>query len=264
MDLVKYDTQFSISCCRFHEQVFPWEREDVFTTCWRLYWDSTPGAELLFQNQRYCMTPENIYIISGGTTFSHRASQPFDRFFMHFSLNDELACANRIFVIPATQELKEKIHQISHHVSDNYPDFLKRTLLAQIVLATALLALPGDVLTLPRKIDDRITKVCRHIATHLNGDLSNPALARLCNIDPVSFSRLFRREMKCTPQYYVGEKRVQRACELFHAECYSIEEIAELTGFSNRYYFSRVFKKYLHMSPAAFYRLAKEHSGCIA
>jgi two-component system response regulator YesN len=50
----------------------------------------------------------------------------------------------------------------------------------------------------------------------------------------------------------VSEVRVRKAATLLRGTRQSIEEIAEQTGFPNRYYFSRVFKKMTGHSPADF------------
>ena len=58
---------------------------------------------------------------------------------------------------------------------------------------------------------------------------------------------------------YVTKVRVSKAATLLSGSKLSIDEIAEQTGFPNRYYFSRVFKKMTNHSPADFrsnYRFA--------
>ena len=47
-------------------------------------------------------------------------------------------------------------------------------------------------------------------------------------------------------------QRVERACVLLHATGNSIEQIAEATGFCDRYHFTRVFTRLRGVSPAAF------------
>lgn len=263
MELVHYDNQYSILCCRFYKKVFPWDRKDVFTSCWRLYWNPDEGAELECSGERYSMNRDSFYVIPAGTVFSHRAEQPFDHFFLHFSLNTGIRCGSRIFEIPATEEIVGDIRKLLAGSNVQYRDFFRYSMLADLILLKVLQLLPDEVMILAEKRDERIEKVCKYIAGHLDSDLSNQVLAKICGIEPVSFSRLFRSEIGLSPQYYIGERRIARACELFYDECYSIDEIAELTGFSNRYYFSRVFKKYMHISPAAFFRMAKQHKGII-
>ena len=54
------------------------------------------------------------------------------------------------------------------------------------------------------------------------------------------------------PARYITEVRVREAASLLRGSGLTIEEIPEQTGFPNRFYFSRVFKKMTRYSPADF------------
>lgn len=67
--------------------------------------------------------------------------------------------------------------------------------------------------------------------------------------------KLFKKEVGLTPLEYMTQLRMKRACVLLTmqgAENYSISEIAQLCGFDDPLYFSRVFKKKYGVSPSAF------------
>lgn len=65
------------------------------------------------------------------------------------------------------------------------------------------------------------------------------------------FSSLFKEKTGYTPLQYLTEKRMENAKHLLSSSDlhYSISEIAELCGFEDIYYFSRVFKKNVGLSP---------------
>ena len=52
-----------------------------------------------------------------------------------------------------------------------------------------------------------------------------------------------------TINHLITQKRLQQAKVLLRNTDKSISEIAEAVGFVNYNYFSRIFKKYYHMSP---------------
>ena len=66
------------------------------------------------------------------------------------------------------------------------------------------------------------------------------------------FLRLFEQETGRSPQFYWRKKRIEKACELLISTSLSIDEIAEKTGFADRYHFSRVFSNFLKNSPVKF------------
>ena len=56
-------------------------------------------------------------------------------------------------------------------------------------------------------------------------------------------STLFKSELGMTFKEYLNLVRIQNACELLKKRNCSVSETAELVGYSNPYYFSKVFKK---------------------
>lgn len=69
--------------------------------------------------------------------------------------------------------------------------------------------------------------------------------------------RLFRRETGMTPLQYLLDCRIRHACELLaqnHLLKFSIAEIAEMCGFLDIHYFSRTFRKHMHVSPLQYYQ----------
>lgn len=91
-------------------------------------------------------------------------------------------------------------------------------------------------------IDAHFTEVnidCRH-------------LAKLCNVSYTYMSKIFVKRFGVTPNKYIMMKKIDYSCDLLNAQCYSIGKIAEMSGFVNTYYFSRVFKKLIGVSPTQY------------
>jgi len=66
--------------------------------------------------------------------------------------------------------------------------------------------------------------------------------------------KLFKKEMGMTPLEYMTKLRMKKAESLLSAmsKDYSVTEIAQLCGYEDALYFSRVFKKHFGCAPSAF------------
>ena len=69
-----------------------------------------------------------------------------------------------------------------------------------------------------------------------------------------AFMRLFKAQYGLTPHTVIQRKRIEKACIMLHFSNASIEQIAEATGFCDRFHFSRTFKHIQGIAPAAFRR----------
>ena len=67
-----------------------------------------------------------------------------------------------------------------------------------------------------------------------------------------SFARVFKEEIGIPPQQFVRERRVQKTSILLHHTSETIEEIARLSGFCDRFHLARVFKEVTSYSPAQY------------
>ena len=66
------------------------------------------------------------------------------------------------------------------------------------------------------------------------------------------FIRNFKEYTDSTPVQYILSLRLSNAQTLLESTSYNITEIADIVGFSNPLYFSRIFKKQCGMSPSEF------------
>lgn len=105
----------------------------------------------------------------------------------------------------------------------------------------------------------------------LVSNISNQGLRLKKVLDEIPFSidhtrRLFIKETGKTPSQYLMEKRIGYAKQLMEIQlknyAISIKEIALQAGFSDPYYFSRVFKKVTGKCPTEWCK-EKQGNGCL-
>ena len=58
-----------------------------------------------------------------------------------------------------------------------------------------------------------------------------------------------KRIVKCTPMQFILNLRIEKAKELLEFGNYNISQVASMVGYDNPLYFSRLFKKYVGVSP---------------
>ena len=103
-------------------------------------------------------------------------------------------------------------------------------------------------------LPENLERVRRHIEENFGAVLANPDLAKLGGLSEAGLNRGFKRHFGTTPARYVTEMRVREAARLLLHSGETIDAIAEKTGFPNRAYFSRIFKKITGDAPAGFRR----------
>ena len=83
------------------------------------------------------------------------------------------------------------------------------------------------------------------------------SLARVAGMSRTAFAQVFSAKMGTTPMQYLTTWRMQIACQGLAEARMNVADAAELAGYASEAAFSRVFRKQVGMSPAA-YRMAQE------
>jgi len=77
-------------------------------------------------------------------------------------------------------------------------------------------------------------------------------LAQESGLSPSHYSMVFRKKTSRAPMDYLIHLRIQRACQILDASDLRIKEVASRVGYEDPYYFSRIFKKVMGVSPAVY------------
>jgi len=93
-----------------------------------------------------------------------------------------------------------------------------------------------------------------YIERHINKKITVAELAKKYCLSVSRFHRVFKATTGKAPTEFIIGKRIQKAQSLLVTTKMSLTEISEMTGFVNVYYFSRIFKQYSGITPAAYRR----------
>ena len=87
------------------------------------------------------------------------------------------------------------------------------------------------------------------IDNYADPDLSVSDLVRLTGISDVHIRRIFKANANTTPIHYINFIRLEQAENMLKSSNFTITEIAESVGFTDPFYFSRLFKRSFGISP---------------
>ena len=101
----------------------------------------------------------------------------------------------------------------------------------------------------------QIERICYDMQQKFkNPDYKVSGAARKAGISDVYFRRLFKEELGMSPLQYLITLRIAHAKNLITYEKKSVSEVASESGFSDIYYFSRMFKKATGFTPTEYRR----------
>jgi AraC family transcriptional regulator of arabinose operon len=99
--------------------------------------------------------------------------------------------------------------------------------------------------------DPRLRRVIAAVCQDLRRPWRLAGLARLAGISPPHFTRLFRGHLGTSPQRFIEDRRLSRACELLAATPLPVQAVAEACGFASAFYFSSRFSRRFGCPPRA-------------
>ncbi|GGN04699.1 transcriptional regulator [Dyadobacter beijingensis] len=97
-------------------------------------------------------------------------------------------------------------------------------------------------------------KAILHMQENLSNSLSLDNIARSVNLSVSFFSRRFKKDTGYAPIEYFNYLRIQKACQLLHFGTMRVNEVASAIGIDDPFYFSRLFKQQMGISPAHYKR----------
>jgi iron complex transport system substrate-binding protein len=92
----------------------------------------------------------------------------------------------------------------------------------------------------------------RYIHEHYREPITLDQMAQTLNYSAKNLSKVFKKETGYSLIDYVIQVRINNAKELLEGTDATIQEIAESVGYSDRLYFTRVFKKYAGITPGSY------------
>lgn len=229
-------------------------RHDFYLMCFL-----SGSMPVVINQQEQTLSPETYIIIEPETFYSHQ----FDTgnvsyYWIHFSGNKARETIESLN-IPLNTVIKTKI---TDEIQNCFQNLFKEFLIKDDKFSTVTNALLVEVLTyLSRRQDVKskyLINSIEYIYKNYNKDISLQTLADLENLSLSRYRTVFRKHMKMSPLDFIIMQRMDTACHYLNQPSMSIEEVAQTVGYQNQFYFSRLFKKKLGISPKQYQKLQKQ------
>ena len=222
-----------------------WNLPRRLSRFWLIYWNNTPGAALEFRNRTVTLTPGTMVLIPPYTLVTGLTEHPFIHNYVEFEAP-----------FPFDQVKSEPLLFPSKKFAPSLPPESDRIRISLALYALAerlLLEVPkGNFGFRGMEMSEpRIKSILKYIDTHNMKKYSIAELATQVNLSPSRLLHLFKKETGITPREYWMERRIELVQRMLVETDYSIPEIAEEFGFTDRSHLSRVMKSITKLTPAA-------------
>ena len=161
---------------------------------------------------------------------------------------------SKVVIISGYAEFSYAQEAIQHHAFDYLLKPIKEEELERVM--SAIIRDRGEA-----EIDDEekapvsdrmIDNVISEIREHYMEDISLTSLSTKYNISMGYLSKMIKEQLQVNFSDYIASLRIQRAKELLRDDSLSIQEISEIVGYNDYFYFTKVFKKIEGISPSKY------------
>lgn len=94
-----------------------------------------------------------------------------------------------------------------------------------------------------------INETIHFMKNNIDKKITVDEMAKHQNLSTSHFSNLFRKSTGIAPLNYFIHLKMQKACQLLFSTDEKIKDVALKLGYDDPYYFSRIFKKQINISP---------------
>jgi AraC-like DNA-binding protein len=220
-------------------------------------------GELRVENTTSKIAAGDIVVLPKGVSHRYKASidQPWTIYWVHFSGSDcehfldYLAIEKHRYIIPLGihSRLVTSFEHLLECRQTNYDtaSFINvANLLRQILSHIALLGPISKRQHAAHQLDLELVHSLMEASVHEKLELDT--LAKEVNLSKFHFIKKYRELTGSTPVNHFIHLKIKRACDLLDITNKSINEISYAIGYEDAYYFSRIFKKVMGISPSQY------------
>lgn len=102
----------------------------------------------------------------------------------------------------------------------------------------------------PLVMEERIKQAVAYIESHLADPIGIEDVARVANLSSSHFMAMFKKHQGCSFLQFYSRRRMEKARELLTTTSLPLREVANLVGYRDPLYFSRIFRTFTGVAPS--------------
>lgn len=250
-------------------------------------WNKSGQGEIIVNDSSYRLRPEQLLVIPWDHSIEYRADKndPFVLGGIHV-IPKHTATKNIVYRIAYSEEselanTRERqditiegfedvvIIPLNEHLAlSHLLDYGVQLFLMGLPLEWKVRQLGGLLLSeiesirelegsLHRTFPLELLELKQYILRHIDQPIEFKELIKHSHLSRSSIERLFKKHCNFSPVYWINQQKILKAKELLQTSTLSISDVGRRVGVQDPYYFSKLFKKYIGVSPR---QLRKESS----
>ncbi len=217
-------------------------------------------ADLVCGSERYTARPGDFFIVNSNELHSiagdsvnhhHICLQISPQFFSDVEFD------NYIFkpYIQGDEQIREYIEKIVGVWEAREPAYdievksIAYSLIAYLIRNHVTDLLSDSATQMRRNKLKTMNEIVMHISQNYHTHMTTSSLAEEFHLTEQYFCNIFKKATGQTPIDYINSRRAQKAAVFLKTTDKSITDVALSVGFDSSHYFTRVFKKYMGVSP---------------
>jgi AraC family transcriptional regulator of arabinose operon len=195
--------------------------------------------------------------------YSADPAEPWSIYWIHFTGRQaddffaalKVSAERPLFYLPCTEEILSALRLIEAHMAG------VQTRPNLVAASTALASFLGliqlrrfSMEQRERTVEENIQQTVEFMRANLVRQVCLRELAQLAHMSVSRYATAFAKRMGCSPISYFNRMKIQKACSLLTETNLPAKTICAQLGYHDPYYFSRLFKKLVGVSPAHFRR----------
>lgn len=208
----------------------------------------------------------NGFICLKGNTVEYYpdSNDPWELFFVRFSPEEQtdFAFENNMFFFDRSKQFNNIMSFILASRESLHTNREFGTACYLLVNQCIYSSLPPERSSIRQQ---HVQQVKKYIAENYYKKLSIESIAQEMHISRSYLRNIFSAEEGSSPKQYLIETRIRHAKQLLETFSFSVSEVAQSVGYDDEFQFSKIFKKYTGVSPAAYrtneFMLSKDEYG---
>ncbi len=207
-------------------------------------------VEYVFESYTFTATPENFFYLAKGSVYGINILENSSFICIDFDFEDSESVRESALYPVASASVKKDFERIFHVWAQKDPWYLSDTMSS--IYSLYSLSLRSKMKSYAKRSEKFSQILAYLLKNYSDPDFTVSDLAENSGMSEVHLRRIFSSSVGTSPVKYLNILRLDKAKTMLATSDYTLEEISSAVGIRDPYYFSRLFKKEIGMTPSAY------------